>query len=143
MKKWRVGTLILSILIAGTVLAGGCAPAAPVVEGQTIVDVSAQEAYGLIQENLGNPDFVILDVRTPEEYDEGHIEDALLVNFNAPAFRDKLDNLDREKSYLLFCRSGSRSGRALTIMSELEFLNIYHMTGGMIEWNEEGLPVVR
>lgn len=142
MKKWRVGTLILSILIAGTVLAGGCAPAAPVVEGQTIVDVSAQEAYGLIQENLGNPDFVILDVRTPEEYDEGHIEDALLVNFNAPAFRDKLDNLDREKSYLLFCRSGSRSGRALTIMSELEFLNIYHMTGGMIEWNGEGLPVV-
>lgn len=142
MKKWRVGTLILSILIAGTVLAGGCAPAAPVVEGQTIVDVSAPEAYGLIQENLGNPDFVILDVRTPEEYDEGHIEDALLVNFNAPAFRDKLDNLDREKSYLLFCRSGSRSGRALTIMSELEFLNIYHMTGGMIEWNGEGLPVV-
>lgn len=144
MKKWWVAALIFPLLIAGTVLTSGCASVAPVAESQTIVvDVSAGEAHVLIQENRDNPNFVILDVRTPEEYDEGHIEGAVNLNFYDDDYREQLENLDRDDTYLLFCRSGNRSGQTLDIMEEIEFMTIYHMTGGMIEWNEEGLPVVR
>lgn len=144
MKKWWVVALIFSLLIAGTVLTGGCASVNPVAESQTIVvDVSAGEAHTLIQENQGDASFVILDVRTPEEYDEGHIEGAVNLNFYDDDYREQLENLDRDDTYLLFCRSGNRSGQTLDIMEELEFMTIYHMTGGMNEWNGEGLPVVR
>ncbi len=143
MKKWWVAALIFPLLIAGTVLAGGCAAEATVVEGQTVIDVSAQEAYGLAQENRDNPDFIILDVRTPEEYDEGHIEGAINLNFYEADFRGRLEALDRDDTYILHCRSGNRSGQTLDVMIELEFLNIYHMTGGTIEWEAEGLPMAR
>ncbi len=135
--------MIFPLLIAGAIVAGGCAAEAPVVENETVIDVSAGEAHVLIQENRGSPDFVILDVRTPEEYDEGHIEGAINLNFYDDDYREQLKNLDRDDTYLLFCRSGNRSGQTLDIMIEFEFTTIYHMIGGMNEWNREGLPVVR
>ncbi|MFC2020902.1 rhodanese-like domain-containing protein [Chloroflexota bacterium] len=146
MKKKRFALLTLSVLLLiGTVLAGGCAGSATLApETSTQVeDVSALEAHALIRNNLNNPDFLILDVRTPEEFAAGHIEGAINTDFYEGAFRDELDALDKNKDYLLHCRSGSRSQRTLDIMVELEFAHIYHMTGGIIEWTAEGLPTVK
>ncbi len=108
-----------------------------------VKNVSAQEAYTLVQENLDNPDFVIIDVRTPDEYNDGHVEGAVNIDYNSDAFRDKTDGLDKNKDYLVYCRSGSRSSAAVKIMEELGFTMIYHMNGGILDWNSESLPLAR
>ena len=145
LKKFLVLALSVSLTI-GAVLTSGCASAetgAPAVESQIIEDVTAQEAFTLIQDNQNNPDFIILDVRTPEEFADGHIEKAINMDFYSTAFRDELDGLDKNKTYLLHCRSGNRSEKTLNIMKELKFIKIYHMTGGSIEWQAEELPMVK
>ena len=107
-----------------------------------VKDVTAPEALDLVQANQGNPDFVVIDVRTPEEYADGHVEGAVNIDFYSPDFSDEIGKLDRSKTYLVYCRSGSRSAQAVSIMEELEFPNIYHMTGGMLEWTADNLPLV-
>ena len=141
--RWFAIPAFAVLLAVSTVLVGGCAQTIPVVETQQAIDVSAVEAYTLIQENLDNPDFIILDVRTPEEYEEGHIADAINVNFREETFREQLDMLDKDDTYLLFCRSGGRSGQTLPVIEELGFVKIYHMTGGMNEWAAEVLPMIK
>jgi len=101
------------------------------------------DAQALIRENSGNPDFVVLDVRTPGEFARGHLEGALLIDYHSPEFRDRMAGLDRTKSYLVYCRTGSRSSRTVRIMNELGFQHIYHLEGGILRWLEEGLPAVR
>jgi len=145
-NRWFWGLLLSVLLIFGTVLVGGCASdPANTSEVSTLNEeiVSAQEAYTLIQNNLDNPDFIILDVRTPEEFDDGHIEGAVNTDFYEGDFRDNVDALEKDKSYLVHCRSGTRSQSTVDIMEELGFTNVYHMTGGFIEWEAEGLPFVK
>ena len=143
MKKRWIFALLLPLLVVGAVMVGGCAADTPVIEELTVTEVTAGEASNLARDNNTNPDFVILDVRTPEEYDEGHIEGAINLDFYEDTFRDMLDELDKSTTYLLYCRSGGRSGQTLDIMNELEFSNIYHLTRGINEWKAEELPLVR
>ena len=140
--------LVVSVLlVSGTILAGGCAGgvSTPVQEApsQIIEDITTQAAFAMIQDNQNNPDFVILDVRTQEEVDEGYIEKAINIDFYSKTFRDEIDRLDKEKTYLIYCRSGSRSGRARDIMEELNFREVYNMLGGIVEWKADGLPIVK
>ena len=140
----ELAVLALSISLAiGALLTVGCAGGEIEVPTQTIEDVTAQEAFTLIQNNQNNPDFVILDVRTPEEFTDGHIENAINIDFYSETFQDELNDLDKSKTYLIYCRSGRRSADALDIMRELNFREIYHMTGGIIEWEAEGLPTTK
>ena len=129
--------LLVSLAI-GLVLTAGCGTPARV-----LVEVTPQEAYALIQDNRNNPDFVILDVRTPEEFAETHIEAAVNLDFYAESFRDELDRRDKSKTYLIYCRSDNRSGEALKIMGELGFREVYDMSGGIIAWEAEGRPIVK
>jgi len=101
------------------------------------------EAQALIRENAGNRDFVVLDVRTPGEFAQGHLEGAVLVDYRSPGFREEMAGLDRSKTYLVYCRTGNRSEKALGIMRELGFRSYYHLGGGIKRWTEEGLPAVR
>ena len=110
---------------------------------QIIENLSPQEAFALIQVNQNNPDFVILDVRTPEEVAGGYIGDAIFIDYYSDTLRDELDNLDKDKVYLIYCQSGGRSGPTLSIMEELGFGEVYEMSGGISAWQEAELPVVR
>ncbi len=142
LKKCMV--LVLSVLlIAGVILTVGCAGEEVKTPTQVIEDITAQEAFILMQNNQYNPDFVIIDVRTPEEFAEGHVEKAINIDYYSETFRDELNNLDKNKTYLVYCRSGNRSGNALNIMAELNFKEVYNMSGGIIAWNAEGLPTVK
>ena len=137
---------LLVLLVTGVVLTGGCAEiATPQQEAPTqiIENVTPQEAFTLIQNNQNNPDFVIVDVRTPEEFAEEHIENAINVDFRSEAFRDELNKLDKNKTYLIYCRSGGRSGNALDIMAELDFGEAYNMLDGINGWVAEGLPTIQ
>lgn len=139
--------MLTVLLVLGAVLIASCTAKTETPNQQTpaqiIENISPQEAFDLIQENKDNPDFVILDVRTPEEFAEEHIANALNIDFNSENFRDELDKLDKDKTYLIYCRSGNRSGKALEIMKELDFREVYNMSGGIIEWKTEGLPTVK
>ena len=104
--------------------------------------ITAQEAFDLVQDNVGNPEFVIVDVRTPDEFADGHLENAINIDFNADSFRDNLNLLDKSNTYLIYCRSGNRSAQALTTMNDLGFSDVRDM-GGIIDWTAEGFPIVK
>ena len=104
---------------------------------------SVHEASKLIESRQNDPDFVILDVRTPSEFAAGHIAGARLLNFNAPDFADKIKELPRDKTYLVYCRSGNRSAKAVKLMQANGFSDLINMDGGMLDWEKAGLPVTK
>jgi phage shock protein E len=87
-------------------------------------------------------DLVILDVRTPEEFSEGHIDGAVMLDFYRDDFADELAKLDPDVPYVLYCRSGNRSGQALAMMDALGFTEVDDVEGGVINWQTSGLPLV-
>ena len=93
---------------------------------------------------IDNPsdDLVILDVRTPEEFAEGHIDGAIMLDFYRDDFAAELAKLDPDVPYVLYCRSGNRSGQALQLMAGLEFQNVQDVDGGVLGWQQAGLPLV-
>ena len=147
MNKKNLGMLVLlGVLLIGAVLINGCIPedTVPVEEPKAqIENISPGAAYGLIQENKNNPDFVILDVRTSGEFASGHIENAINLDYYSATFRDDLDKLDKDKTYVIYCHSGGRSGNALKIMEELGFMKVYNILGGISAWKAEGLPITK
>ena len=147
MRREYLVRLVLSLLVSiGAVLLCSCAEKAEVanhVTTQIIKDVTAQEAYTLIQENQGNADFIIIDVRTHQEFADGHIENAINTDFHSETFKNEIDKLDRNKKYLIYCRSGNRSRGALNIMVELGFREVYHLSVGIIGWVDAGYPVIK
>lgn len=133
--------LFLGLLLLILALASACAGSG--TTSQIIKDVSPQEAHGLIQQNAGNADFVILDVRTPQEYAAGHIAGSVNLDFYRSDFEAGLDKLDKTRVYLVYCRSGHRSGQAVDIMRKLGFAEVYNMDGGIVDWETAGLPTVK
>lgn len=103
-------------------------------------DISVEDAYALIRERQGSPDFIIIDVRTPAEFAEGHIKGARLIDFTAETFRTEVGKLDRSLTYLIYCQMGVRSATALAVMTELGFMKVYNMSGGITDWKAAGFP---
>lgn len=84
---------------------------------------------------------IILDVRTPKEYDGAHIKNSTLIDVYDPAFEQKINTLDKSKPVYVYCASGIRSERAATTLKKNGFKEIYHMEGGLNEWIEANKPV--
>ena len=84
---------------------------------------------------------VVLDVRTPEEYQEGHIPGATNIDFKKPDFAERVAQLVKNKSYLVHCMGGGRSTKSLPILEQQGIKSIYHLDGGFNGWKEEGLAV--
>ena len=82
----------------------------------------------------GNKNVVILDVRTPQEIAEGKIKGATELNLYDPYFENKVEKLDKSKTYLVYCRSGRRSVSACNIMSKKGFNSLYNLKGGYNDW---------
>lgn len=78
----------------------------------------------------------VLDVRTADEFKEGHIAGAKQIDFFGADFEKELTKLDRKKNYLLHCRSGGRSTKAMAVMKKLGFTSVYHLDGGMLAWTK-------
>jgi len=103
--------------------------------------ISVSEASKMIDENNDNQDFVILDVRTDEEYKSGHIANSANIDYKSSDFKDQVGKLDKNKTYLTYCRSGRRSAGASKTMKELGFENIVMIDGGIMAWDGAGLPI--
>jgi rhodanese-related sulfurtransferase len=100
-------------------------------------DISPKDA----EQKINKEEFTVIDVRTPEEYGEGCIAESLNIDVSSPDFSQKIQDLDRNREYLVYCRSGGRSSRAREFMEKSGFKNVYNLTGGIIAWNKMGLPI--
>lgn len=139
--------LILLCTLCMLVLSCGCADDAGVVQGETgaegaIRGVTVPEAVFLIEKYQGDDTFVILDVRRPDEYAGGAIGGAVNLDYSDPDFPEQAGLLDRERTYLVYCRSGGRSGSASRILETLGFVRVYDLEGGIEAWQAAGYPVV-
>lgn len=79
---------------------------------------------------------IVLDVRTPEEFKEGFIQNAQNIDFNADDFRSRVQTLDKTKPYFVYCLSGGRSKDAANYMRKNGFAEVYDMKGGLLAWND-------
>ena len=141
-KNGKTAWLLLSLVLALT-LCFGCSAPETETPAQIIENITAEAANELIRENEGNPAFMIIDVRTPAEYADGNIEDSVLIDFNAGDFEEQIGQLDRDGKYLVYCRSGNRSGQAVDYMQEQGFKEVYNMLGGIGAWTAAGFPIVK
>lgn len=80
---------------------------------------------------------VLLDVRTIEEFSEGHIAEALNIDVFSPNFKEEIEKLDKNKAYYVVCRSGGRSSSAAGAMESLGFKKVSNLDGGMMAWMGE------
>jgi len=94
--------------------------------------ITLEEAEKLASENKDNKDFVVLDVRTPEELQGGVIGEPVNIDIYDPSFAAKIGELDKEKTYLVYCRSGNRSKAAAGLMKQLGFKKIYEVDRGIM-----------
>lgn len=85
---------------------------------------------------------VVLDVRTPAEFQAGHLKNAVNINYNAPDFEQQLAKLDKTKPYLVHCAVGGRSTKSLPVFKKLGFREVRHLDGGIQAWQRAQLPVV-
>ena len=88
-----------------------------------------------------DPNLVLLDVRTPEEYAGGAIANSINIDFYAEDFSDKIAKLDKDKTYLVYCRSGNRSNKTAVMLSEKGVKNVFDLDGGTQAWKEAGFPL--
>jgi phage shock protein E len=120
-------------LIASALLLAGCSSSPSAID-LSVTDFLAKTAESGV---------VTLDVRTPGEFAEGYIEGARLIDFQSGNFENEIATLDKNATYAVYCRSGNRSGQAVKVMQDAGFTNVFNMNGGVIEWANAGLPLVR
>lgn len=107
---------------------------------QSIELVSPADAAQVIADDPAG--LIVLDIRTLEEFNEARLADAIMVDFYAEDFADQLDTLDKEVPYVMYCRTGNRTSEAVKTMKELGFLEVYEIEGGIVNWYEQGYPIV-
>jgi rhodanese-related sulfurtransferase len=138
--------LFIPLLASPVLLLASCGDSGPADAGAqpsaqpqwNVQDVDPAAAQKLMAEN---PNVRVLDVRTPEEYAEGHIKGAINVDFKASGFAGEVAKLDKNKSYIVHCRSGNRSGKSLPVLKQQGFGAIYHLNKGFNAWQEAGMAV--
>ena len=106
-------------------------------------NIPPEKAFVLIEEYQGNDELVILDVRTPDEFFEQHIKNAVNLDFRSENFEKIISILDKGRFYLVYCEKGKRSGEAVELMNKLGFKRAINMEEGIIGWEKRGYPLVK
>jgi rhodanese-related sulfurtransferase len=119
--------------------------------GAMILVLISSEVIAQDQRNLSVQEFreklesttqaVILDVRTREEVEKGIIKNAIHIDFFSKKFESEIKNLDKTKTYFVYCAGGGRSSETLEMMSDLGFTKVYQLTGGFTAWKRQDMPV--
>ena len=139
------GIALIGLAMLVPMQMGGCLFDIPFLIDCTdnYTDISVADAFAMVQARSGDADFIILDVRTADEFATGHIEGAVnLCILCAASFRADLASFDPALTYLVYCKSGSRSANASCIMAEEGFTDVNNMLGGIDAWVDAGHPVV-
>ena len=137
-KKLVTFAIPIFILCLGFIL-----PSLSAQDSTRIIAVSAKETADLIDKHNGDDEFAILDIRTPGEFQSGHLAKSIPIDFYSPTFADQLNRLDKTKTFLVYCRTGNRSTKSLKLFKKLKFQKIYHMASGISAWKSESFTVVK
>lgn len=121
---------LLILLVLGFAACGGDTAVVETVDAGTAADF------------IDDADTILLDIRTAEEFAEARIEGAVNIDFYAADFEEQIATLDRNASYVVYCRSDNRSGQAMELFRELEFNEVREIDGGIVAWIEAGLETV-
>jgi len=120
------------------------APAAPpAATGAAVQRLNASEAHTLIVNSYADERLVLLDVRTPEEFAEGHLGEAVNLDIRGADFTQRVERLDRSVPYLVYCGRGLRSAQAVAKMQLAGFQELYDLLGGLEAWIAAGYLVVK
>ena len=123
----------LIFLLLAVMMLTACGQDTEKDQGAVYVNITAEEAKQIMDAEEG---YIILDVRTQEEYDQGHIPGAMLIPNTEIETRAEDELLDKDQLILVYCRSGNRSKKAAEILVELGYTNIKEF-GGIIDWPYE------
>ena len=91
--------------------------------------------------NIDSVKVQLIDVRTPEEFNEGHIKNALNIDFYESDFLTQMNKLDKSKPVYVYCRSGGRSGKTALQLKKQGFTEVYDLEGGILDWKENNFEV--
>lgn len=138
----------MAVLLLGGV--GGCTDGTPeeppssgaAVSAPVQVDDGTHLAPADFAALVKKKDTVLLDVRTPAEYAEGHLKSAQNLDFQAPDFAQQVSALDKDTTYAIYCRTGRRSGLALQQMKAVGLGDTVDLAGGITAWAADGRKVV-
>ena len=98
--------------------------------GQNQNDISIKE----LKNKIASDNYILLDVRTSEEYNNGHLKGSINIDYFSDDFSDEISSLGLESPILVYCRSGNRSGKAMKIMYDLGFIEVKNFIGGYKSW---------
>ena len=107
--------------------------------GQTKNDIELAE----FEKKMASEKYLLVDVRTAEEFSEGHIKGAINIDYLAENFSIEIQELELESPVLLYCRSGNRSGKAMQIMYDLGFTEVKNLIGGIKGWKAENHKLIK
>ncbi len=120
------------------ILALALALSATLATADEVKHVKSKEAAAIVAKG----DVVVLDVRTPDEFSEGHIDGAKNIDFLDDAkFKAEAAKLDKSKTYLVHCQAGGRSSKSLKVLQDLGIKNLIHLDDGFGGWKNADLPV--
>jgi rhodanese-related sulfurtransferase len=129
----------LVLLIAAVFISTACSDSDTGPEPPFHQLVDPERASEIIDD--GPDDLVVLDIRTPEEFGQARIGGAVNIDYYGADFRDRLAELDRDATYVVYCRTGNRTQTGVQIMRELGFSRVYEIDGGIARWYEAGFPI--
>ncbi len=135
--KYFVITILIGVLIIIGFYSNGITGAVTYKE-PVHEHISLEEFEKLLEQDK---DVVLLDIRTLEEYSNGIIKGAENIDFYSTQFRQNLNFLDKTKTYLIYCRTGSRTSEAINIMENLGFIEVYGLEGGILNWASQGKTI--
>jgi len=131
MKKRFVAGFV--VLLAGALILSGCSSKAGAITNMNVKDFSAKTQEAGV---------VVLDVRTPGEFSQGHIQGAINIDVEASTFDSEIAKLDKTKTYAVYCHSGNRSGVATQAMAKDGFTHLFNLQNGISDWMAQGMPTV-
>lgn len=122
-----------AVLIAGILVLSGCSS-----NNGSIMNMNAKDFSAKTQQ----AGVVVLDVRTPGEFSQGHIQGAMNIDVESSTFNSEMAKLDKTKSYAVYCHSGNRSGVATKAMAKAGFKHLFNLENGISDWMAQGMPTV-
>ena len=109
------------------------------VFGQTNNDLEIDEFV----KKMASEKYLLIDVRTAEEFAAGHIQGAINIDYYSADFSNQIEKIGKEKPVLLYCRSGNRSAKSMQMMYEMGFVEVKHLDGGIKAWKAENRKIVQ
>ena len=143
MNSRTIGSLVASLIFSLVAFSPVDLLAADAPTTQKSSDGASVKKINLaeFEKMKADKDAVVLDVRTPKEFDAGHVPGAVNIDWHARDFAERVAKLDKSKPYLIHCQSGVRSAAAAKAMSKMDFLHLYDYSGGWADYSKSGQPV--